>query len=88
MKALIYCLISSFLFLFCRCEFLEEEDCTALPSSIDVNIYVTLDIGTTENYRCDMKFGYAVDFYKDHCGGGLSQTMSYLFNGCYEQDGH
>ncbi|MCK5367308.1 MAG: hypothetical protein KAQ62_02120 [Cyclobacteriaceae bacterium] len=88
MKILTYCLFGSLLFLFCECEFLEEEDCTTLPSSIDINIYVTLDIGATKNEKCDSDIEYAVDFYKDHCGGGLSQTMSYLFNGCYEEDGH
>ena len=88
MKGLLYCFIISPLFLFSRCAWIDEENCTTLPSSIDVNIYVTLDIGATKDEKCDSNIDFAVDFYKDHCGGGNSQTMSYLFSGCYEQDGH
>ena len=29
------------------------------------------------------EYAYAIDFYKDHCGGDLSKTMSYLYQGCY-----
>ena len=81
MKASIYCLLSTFLFLFCGCWWLEEDDCTPLPTSITVRINAVIS-DATESTRCE--YGYAVDFYKDHCGGGPSSTMSYLFKGCYE----
>jgi len=81
MKILSY---SLFCFIFCflgLCDD-EEDDCTKLDKEITVKIYSQIfdDTGT----QCENTF--AVDFYKDHCGGGPSGQMSYIHEGCYTDE--
>ena len=81
MKTLVYCLLSSLLFLFSGCWWLEEDDCTPLPSSITVKVLINLwDV--SESDLCDQQ--WAVDFWKVHCGAGPSNKMSYVYEGCYD----
>ena len=79
MKIFIYCLISTLLFLTGWCED-ENEDCTELPKEITVKVYAEIE-DKSDLLACEET--YAVDFWKVHCGGGPSGTMSYIFKGCY-----
>jgi hypothetical protein len=84
MKILSY---SLFCFIFCflgLCDD-EEDNCTKLEKEITVRIYSEL-VDFSEKKLCDKTF--AVDFYKDHCGGGPSGQMSYTHQGCYDLEGY
>ena len=83
MKILIYFLISSLLFISGWCKDDDEGDCTKLEKEITVKIYAEM-IDRSEDQAC--KWLFAVDFWKVHCGGGPSGTMTYLFEGCYEEE--
>jgi len=79
MKILSY---SLFCFILCFLDLCgdEESDCTKLEKEITVKIFS--EIADYSRYACDET--WAVDFYKDHCGGGPSGQMSYIHKGCYE----
>jgi hypothetical protein len=61
----------------------EEGDCTKLANEITVKVYAQI-LDKTVWGACDES--YAVDFWKVHCGGGPSNTMSYIFKGCYAHE--
>ena len=68
-----------FVFLFGICE--EEEKCdeTKWKPSVDYKVFVSL-IDADNGPNCAKK--HTVEFKKYHCGGDLSSTMSYEYEGC------
>jgi len=84
MKLLNCTLIAFLLILPTGCWWLEEDDCTKLSKEITIRIYSEIIDYSEDQSRGE--HAYAIDFYKDHCGGGPSGQMSYLYKGLYQSD--
>jgi hypothetical protein len=80
---------SFFCFIFCflgLCDD-EEDKCTKLEKEITITIYSNMYVSIYADYQEACEYAYAIDFYKEHCGGDLSKPMSYTYQGCYEKNG-
>jgi hypothetical protein len=86
MKILSY---SLFCFIFCFLGWCndDEDDCKKLEKQIEVTIYSDMYVASLADYQEACKYAYAIDFYKEHCGGDLGKTMSYIYQGCYDKEG-
>jgi hypothetical protein len=65
----------------------DEEDCTKLEKQITITIHSDMYVVSHADHQDACEYAYAIDFYKEHCGGDLSKPMSYTYQGCYEKNG-
>jgi len=65
----------------------DEDDCTKLEKEITVTIYSEMFVNEYAKNQEACENAYAIDFYKDHCGGEPSAMMSYIYQGCWDRGG-
>jgi hypothetical protein len=84
MKLLSYCLISSLAFLFNWCEKDDLPTCTALPHTIEVDVYINL-LEVESTHWCRQE--WEVKFWKVYCDERIIAPLTYRYKGCYAFEG-